>query len=69
MNVTSARSLSENDRAKLSQAVKQAAESKQVVIDETTDEKLLGGVRVQIGWKVIDNTLKARLNSLKEKLV
>lgn len=69
INVKSSNSLSEDDRTSISQAVKQATESEKVVIDESIDEELLGGTRLQIGWKVIDNTLKGRLNSLKEKLV
>ncbi len=32
------------------------------------DAKILGGVRIKVGDKLIDNTLRARVNRLKESL-
>lgn len=67
--VATARPLAKDDKIRLTQEIKKASKCRQVLIDDELDTRLMGGMRVQIGWQVIDNTLAGRLTRLKEKLI
>ncbi|MFT7463676.1 MAG: F-type H+-transporting ATPase subunit delta [Pseudohongiellaceae bacterium] len=42
---------------------------KEIALDETVDESLLGGMSVQIGSRMIDGSLKRRLEVLEHKML
>lgn len=63
-DVASAHPLSEAQLASLRQALK-AATGRDVQIDTRVDEGLLGGLVVKVGSRMIDSSLKTKLNSLK----
>ena len=46
-----------------------AATGKQITLEETVDESLLGGLRVTIGSRMIDGSLKRRLEMLQQRML
>jgi len=62
--VTSAAKLTESQITALTQAL-QAALGKKVMLDEQVDPALLGGLVIKVGSRMIDTSLRTRLNSLK----
>lgn len=65
--VVSAISLKEKPLEKLSEALRQFT-GKKVILEVMEDPSLIGGVVVQIGDLVIDGSIKAQLEGLKESL-
>ena len=63
-SVTAASKLTENQVTALKQALK-AALGKEVMLEERVDPSLLGGLVVRVGSRMIDTSLRTRLNSLK----
>ena len=63
-SVTAAVKLSEGQIAALKQALR-AALGKEVMLEEKVDPSLLGGLVVKVGSRMVDTSLKTRLNSLK----
>ena len=63
-SVTAAAKLTEGQITALKQALK-AALGKDVMLDEPVDPSLLGGLVVKVGSRMIDTSLRTRLNSLK----
>jgi F-type H+-transporting ATPase subunit delta len=63
-SVTAATKLTEAQVTALKQALK-AALGKQVMLEERVDPTLLGGLVVKIGSRMVDSSLRTRLNSLK----
>jgi F-type H+-transporting ATPase subunit delta len=62
--VTAAAKLTESQVTALRQALK-AALGKEVMLDERVDAGLLGGLVVKIGSRMVDTSLRTKLNSLK----
>jgi F-type H+-transporting ATPase subunit delta len=62
--VTAATKLTEAQAEAVKQALK-AALGKDVLLEERVDPSLLGGLVVKVGSRMIDSTLRTRLNSLK----
>jgi F-type H+-transporting ATPase subunit delta len=63
-SVTAAAKLTETQVTALKQAL-QAALGKKVLLEERVDPTLLGGLVVKVGSRMIDTSLRTRLNSLK----
>lgn len=68
VRVSSARQLDEKTRKELIILLMSKYQSKDVELKERLDEKLLGGVRLEINDEVIDLTLKKQIEKLKEHL-
>ncbi|MEM6481598.1 MAG: F0F1 ATP synthase subunit delta [Pseudomonadota bacterium] len=66
-DVTSATALSADQTKKLSDTLKTQI-GKTVKINATIDESLIGGLVVKVGSKMIDTSIRARLNSLQNAL-
>jgi F-type H+-transporting ATPase subunit delta len=62
--VTSAEPLSESHVSELKAAIK-ASLGKDVTLDTRVDASLIGGLIVRVGSRMIDGSLKTKLNSLK----
>jgi F-type H+-transporting ATPase subunit delta len=62
--VTAAAKLTESQLTALKQALK-AALGKEVMIEERVDPALLGGLVVKVGSRMVDTSLRTKLNSLK----
>jgi len=67
VEVTSAVELSEEDKKRLVESLAKVT-GKQVRVSYSVDRSLIGGVVARIGDKVIDGSVKARLESLREHL-
>jgi len=65
--VTSARALSDGQIDKVKAELEKAV-GKNVIIENETDAALLGGMVVKLGSRMIDGSLKTKLNSLKTAL-
>lgn len=61
--VRSAKPLTAADRTKISEALQPL--SKHIELVETTDARLLGGLKITVGDRQIDATLRRKLNQLK----
>ncbi len=69
MTIVSASGLDEAQLDRIKEKYKSVYNASQVKADIKVDKTLIGGVKVKIGDKVIDDTLKGRLESLKGLLV
>ncbi len=67
VRVTTAQELTAKDRKRLSLHLAKMLRGR-VKLDEQIDSGLIGGLRVEVGGKVIDGTLRARLDELKTVL-
>jgi F-type H+-transporting ATPase subunit delta len=62
--VTAASKLTESQVTALKQAL-QAALGEKIMLEERVDPTLLGGLVVKVGSRMIDTSLRTKLNSLK----
>ena len=65
--VTSAVALSDAQTAELKQALK-ATVGKDVTLNASVDPSLLGGLIVKVGSRMVDSSLRTKLQSLKTQL-
>lgn len=68
VQVTSAVPLTDGERDEVGTMVRQRFDLSPVLI-ETVDPAVLGGLRVQVGDRVIDATVRSRLDALKDQLL
>lgn len=68
VKVLSARKLKEELKKKLIFFLKERYKVKEVILIETIDEKLLGGIRVEINDEIIDLTVKNKIKKLQKHL-
>ena len=66
-DVTSAKALTKAQSEKLAKTLK-ASTGKDVNINATVDESLIGGLIVKVGSKMIDTSIRSRLNSLQNAM-
>jgi F-type H+-transporting ATPase subunit delta len=65
--VTTARPLDDDQRRRLAEKLEEALH-RRVLLEESVDERLLGGARIEMDGRVIDGTLRARLEKLRAAL-
>ena len=65
--MVAARELSDDQRQKLTEALKKAAGS-DVKIELSVDESLIGGLRVKLGSKMIDTSIRSKLAALQNTM-
>jgi F-type H+-transporting ATPase subunit delta len=66
-DVTSAKSLTKAQSDKLAKSLK-ASTGKTVTLNATVDESLIGGLIVKVGSRMIDTSIRAKLNSLQNAM-
>jgi len=66
--ISSAKKLKEEIKIELSLFLKKRYKIEKVVFDETIDEKLLGGIRIEVDDEIIDLTIKNKIIKLQEHL-
>ncbi|HGG04314.1 MAG TPA: ATP synthase F1 subunit delta, partial [Aliiroseovarius sp.] len=66
-DVTAAKALTKAQSDKLAKALK-ASIGKDVKINMAVDESLIGGLVIKVGSKMIDSSIKARLNALQNSM-
>ena len=62
--VTSSFELDKAQQSKVESAISEATGVKKIVLSTKVDETLIGGLIVKIGSKMIDNSIKTKLNRL-----
>ncbi len=67
--VSSVTKLQEETKKKIIHALKKRYEAKEVVLIESLDEKLLGGIRIEANDEIIDASIKNKINKLQEYLI
>lgn len=67
-HITSATPLNENEKAKLEEQIEKLCSHK-IRAEYSIDASLLGGIRVEVDSKVIDGSVKHRLDELKEVML
>ena len=65
--VTSARKLNKTQETKLADALKKAV-GKDVNIKASVDEKLIGGLVVKVGSRMIDSSIASKLSNLQNAM-
>lgn len=65
--VTTAKALTKTQMDKLAKTLK-AQVGKAVTIQETVDESIIGGLIVKVGSKMIDTSIKSKLNALQNTM-
>ena len=65
--VTSAKALTKAQADKLAKSLK-ATTGKTVTLNQTVDETLIGGLIVKVGSKMIDTSIRSKLNSLQNAM-
>lgn len=68
VKVQSARKLKEEIKRELTTFLKKRYKVKEVVLEEELDEKLLGGIKIEINDEIIDLTAKNKIKKLQEHL-
>lgn len=66
-DVVSAKPLTKTQEGKLAKSLKSSF-GKDVIINATVDESLIGGLVVKVGSKMIDTSIRSRLNSLQNAM-
>lgn len=66
-DVTTAKALTKTQMDKLSKTLK-AQVGKDVTIQETVDKSIIGGLIVKVGSKMIDTSIKSKLNALQNTM-
>ena len=66
--VTVAAQLSDDDRAALEQALKDATGGKSIAIDLKVDPEIIGGIVVRLGSRMVDASIKTKLNSIRTRM-
>ncbi|GAF92091.1 unnamed protein product, partial [marine sediment metagenome] len=67
VTVTTAQTLSAEDRGRLSERLEKAL-NRPVQLEERIDESMLGGARIEAAGHVMDGTIRARLRELRKQL-
>ena len=62
--VTSSFTLDQDQQKKVVAAISEATGIKKIILSTSVDESLIGGLIVKIGSKMIDNSIKTKLNRL-----
>lgn len=68
VKVSSVKNLKNEDKKYITELLKKKYEGKEFIFLEQVDERLLGGVRIEVNNEVIDITLKHKINKLQEHL-
>lgn len=67
--VTTATQLREDQKAKVEQRLLQTTSYRQMEMHYAVDESLIGGMVIRIGDRVVDSSIKTRLNELTRQLM
>ncbi|MFA6076667.1 MAG: F0F1 ATP synthase subunit delta [Candidatus Paceibacterota bacterium] len=67
--VSSVEKLSHQAKVNMEQALKKRYSAKEIIIDESLDSRLLGGIKVEVNNEIIDLSIKNRIEKLQEYLI
>lgn len=69
VEIKSARTLNDSILKEIKKYIKEKADAEEVVVKQEEDKKLLGGVIIRHGNKIIDGSARARLDDLGKEMV
>lgn len=69
IKIKSAKDIPENKKKEIEEDIKNKYKMKGVRSEYVTDERLLGGIRIEVGEEILDNTYRNKLNQLAEILI
>ena len=69
LKVTTAKSLSHEEKKKIEEEIKQKYKAEKVISEYFEKEEVLGGMKVEVGYEVMDNTYKSKLQKLENFLI
>lgn len=69
VKISSARKLNEKAKKELSLFLEKRYKAKEILFEEKLDEKLLGGMKLEINDEIIDLTVKNKIKKLQEHLI
>ena len=61
--------ITEKVNKEIEEFIKKKYQAKEVILELKEDDKLLGGIKIEIGDEIIDMTLKSKLNQLHNYLI
>ena len=68
VKISSAEKISDHTKKELMQSLSKRYGGKEIILEEHLDEKLLGGLRIEVNDEVIDLTIANRMKKLQEHL-
>lgn len=69
LKVTTAKALNHEEKKKIEEEIKQKYKAQKVISEYFEKEELLGGMKVEVGYEVMDNTYKSKLQKLEKFLI
>lgn len=69
VKIKSAKKINEKERGELVKFLKRRYSAKEIILNESLDESLLGGVRIEANNEIIDLSIKNKITKLKEHLI
>ena len=69
VKLSSAKALSEETKREIAHSLKERYSAHKVIYEESIDEKLLGGMRIEVNDEIIDLTIKNKVKKLQEYLM
>ena len=69
MKVTTAKSMNHEEKKNLEEEIKQKYKAHKVLSEYFEKEEVLGGMKVEVGYEVMDNTYKSKLQKLEKFLI
>ncbi|MBP9715275.1 MAG: F0F1 ATP synthase subunit delta [Candidatus Pacebacteria bacterium] len=69
LKVTTAKSMNHEEKKKIEEEIKQKYKAHKVISEYFEKEELLGGMKVEVGYEVLDNTYKSKLQKLEKFLI
>jgi len=68
VKVNSAQKLHQKEKEEIEHLLKKRYRAQEILLEENLDEKLIGGIKIEVNNEIIDLTLKNRINKLQEYL-
>jgi len=69
IKVSSKKELKTKTEKEIESYIKKKYKAKEVIIDKKINDKLLGGIKIEVGNDIIDTTLLKRVNQLQNYLI
>ncbi|MFA6325114.1 MAG: F0F1 ATP synthase subunit delta [Candidatus Paceibacterota bacterium] len=69
VKVLSSKKIEEKNKDELIVYLKERYKAKEIILEESLDHKLLGGMRIEVNDEIIDLTVKNKIKKLQEHLI
>jgi F-type H+-transporting ATPase subunit delta len=69
MKVTTAKTMTHEEKKHLEEEIKQKYKAQKIISEYFEKEEVLGGMKVEVGYEVLDNTYKSKLQKLEKFLI